>query len=54
MAMMTDVTGVTELPAVAVRAPALLHVQRRRTIVRPADVAAYGRRQRHVVDESET
>jgi len=51
---MAVITGVTELPGVAVLAPALLHVQRRSTLVRRPRVASYSRRQRHVVDESET
>jgi len=60
VAVMSGVAALAELARVAGRAPALLHVQRRRTVVVVVVVVvatpppSHGRRQRHVVDESET
>ena len=55
VAVMSGVAALAELARVAGRAPALLHVQRRRTaVVVVAAPPSHGRRQRHVVDETET
>ena len=56
VAVMSGVAALAELARVAGRAPALLHVQRHCAVVVVVVVAppSHGRRQRHIVDETET